>query len=243
MSIDNPEEQLGKDYVLDEETAHIGALAENPYRKESISEDKIGRPNNARVARETAIKVGEEAMREYQRTPEEKLAGEEKLMANRITDVEKARAGAIAEDPFRKMAIESEKAGDLQTSVDMYNNWAEIAGEQAMKIYEKDNNPIEDIKTFSLIDPDGWRKTVETNTGSGKFLVYFAAEWANLMEAKMTKGAKLEDIVSSTLDEVDKKHGNRLSNNAITIIVRGLSDMWIHGKELLDLYKKKSGII
>lgn len=243
MSIDNPKEQLGKDYVLDEETARIGALAEDPYRKESISEDQIGRPNNARVARETAIKAGEEAMREYQRTPEEKLAEEEKLIANQIANVEKARVGAMAEDPFRKMAIESKKDGDLQTSVDMYNHWAEMAGEQAMKIYEKDNNPVEDIKTFSLIDPYGWRKTVETNTGSGKFLVYCAAEWANLMETEMAEGAKLEDIVSSTLDEVNKKHGNRLSNNAITILVMGLSNMWIHGKELFDLYKKKSGII
>lgn len=88
----------------------------------------------------------------------------------------------------------------------------------------------EGIKSFSLKDPDGWKQQVEKNQdGYGSGVIRFAARWANLMEQKMAKGAKLKDIAEKTSHEADSEG---ITGFMYGCAVSILSQVWEHGEEL-----------
>lgn len=81
-----------------------------------------------------------------------------------------------------------------------------------------------------LKDADGWRKSVEANTDEyGSAVVRYAEKWADLMEARIATGARVEDIAKATSHEAD--------TDGITIFIYWravsiLSRVWEHGEEL-----------
>lgn len=87
----------------------------------------------------------------------------------------------------------------------------------------------EGILPFSIKNQDAWDKIVaENDTDLSRGIVYFAARWANLIEAKMAEGAKLEDIADEASREADV-YG--MSGYAYGLAVAVLSDMWEHGDQ------------
>jgi hypothetical protein len=88
----------------------------------------------------------------------------------------------------------------------------------------------EGILPFSLKDPEGWKQSVEKNTdGYGSCVMRYAARWANLMEKKMSEGAKLEDIAAKASHEADVEGiTGFMYGCAVTI----LSQVWEHGEHL-----------
>lgn len=88
---------------------------------------------------------------------------------------------------------------------------------------------IEGILPFSMGNQDVWDKIVADNdTDLGRGIVYFAARWANLMEAKMAEGAKLEDIADEAGREADV-YG--MSGYTYGLAVAVLSEVWEHGDQ------------
>lgn len=90
----------------------------------------------------------------------------------------------------------------------------------------------EGIRTFSLKEPELWASLVEKNQNRNDFgfgIIRFAAHWANLMEAKMVQGAKLEDIADKTshMADVDGITGY-MYGHAVSV----LSQVWKYGKQL-----------
>lgn len=63
-----------------------------------------------------------------------------------------------------------------------------------------------------------------------KCCVDFAIAWAGLMEAKISRGAKLEDIAKKTSHEADVKFG--ITGFMYGAAVQSLAHFWIHGEAL-----------
>jgi hypothetical protein len=85
-------------------------------------------------------------------------------------------------------------------------------------------------KRMQYADKEGWDKFVANNSdiyGSG--VIRFAERWANLMEAKISKGAKLEDIAKATSQEADSEG---ITGFMYGCAVSTLSHAWIHGEAL-----------
>lgn len=79
-------------------------------------------------------------------------------------------------------------------------------------------------------DYEGWKKIVEANTDPyGKASVDFARKWANLMEARLAIGDKLEDIAKPTSHEADTEG---ITGFMYGCAVSILSQVWEHGEEL-----------
>ena len=97
---------------------------------------------------------------------------------------------------------------------------------------------------MTLIDPEGWQKTVEANSDPyGKAAVDYAHLWARLMEGRIANG----DTVAGCAEEA-----SHLANvDGITCFMYGcavsiLSKVWKHGEELrrwhnLDAQVKDEG--
>lgn len=98
---------------------------------------------------------------------------------------------------------------------------------------------------FTLLDAEGWRKTVEINDDPyGSCAVMYAARWANMMEARMAEGATLEDIAKATSHEADTEG---ITGFMYGCAVSILSQVWIHGEQLrrwhnLDTQIKDEGV-
>ena len=109
------------------------------------------------------------------------------------------------------------------------------AGKKAAREAEKANKRAEaarkeGILSFKLKDEAGWKLSVEKNQdGYGSGVIRFAARWANLMEAKMVKGAKLKDIADKCSHEADVEGITGFMYGAAVSI---LSQVWEHGEEL-----------
>jgi len=95
-----------------------------------------------------------------------------------------------------------------------------------------------------LIDVDGWVKFVQVNTDSyGAGVVVYAERWANLMEAKMAVGEKLEDVAKETSNEADT---DGITGFMYGMAVKVLAKVWAHGEALrrwhnLDVQIGKEG--
>ncbi len=89
-------------------------------------------------------------------------------------------------------------------------------------------------------DESKWNEFVAKNQSSyGAPVVRFAERWANLMEAQMSKGRKLEDIARSTEREADSE-GN--SGFAYVLAVSTLTQTWIHGDALRRWHNRDTQI-
>lgn len=79
-------------------------------------------------------------------------------------------------------------------------------------------------------DESKWNDFVAKNQDSyGAGVVRFAERWANLMEAKMDSGAKLEDIAAATRREADSEG---ITGFMYGCAVSTLAQTWIHGDTL-----------
>lgn len=117
------------------------------------------------------------------------------------------------------------------------------AGKKAAREAEEASNRAEaareeGILTFKLKDEAGWKLSVEKNQdGYGSGVIRFAARWANLMEAKMAKGAKLKDIADKCSHEADVEGITGFMYGAA---VSTLSQVWEHGEELRRWHNKST---
>jgi len=81
-----------------------------------------------------------------------------------------------------------------------------------------------------LKDAAGWQKFVDANQDPyGGACVEYAAQWAEMMEVEMAKGAKLEDIAKHTSHDIDTEGITGFMYGAA---VSMLSQCWEHGEAL-----------
>ncbi len=83
---------------------------------------------------------------------------------------------------------------------------------------------------MELKDKEGWDKFVKVNDdpyGSG--VVRYAEQWANLMESKMRKGKKLEEIAVETSHKADTEG---ITGFMYGCAVSTLSQCWVNGEQL-----------
>ena len=79
-------------------------------------------------------------------------------------------------------------------------------------------------------DESIWKKGLANNQDSYGGGVYtYAERWANMMEAKIEKGEKLEDCAKQLSHDADKEGITGFMYGAAVQI---LSAAWIHGEEL-----------
>ena len=84
---------------------------------------------------------------------------------------------------------------------------------------------------MKLRDEKTWKKYVEVNRDDpyGRRCVTYAEEWAELMERKISEGAKLEDIAKSTSHEADT---DGITGFMYGMAVSMLSRCWQDGERL-----------
>lgn len=70
---------------------------------------------------------------------------------------------------------------------------------------------------------------INSNDGYSYGVVKYMHWWADLMEAEMAKGKKLEDIAKKTSHDADKEG---ITGFMYGCAVAALSDFWEHGEEL-----------
>lgn len=89
----------------------------------------------------------------------------------------------------------------------------------------------EGIKEFSVSDQNAWELWLKNNSdgGYGECIMRYAARWANLMEAKIAEGAKLEDIANETSHEADLEGITGFMYGAAVSV---LASCWEHGDQL-----------
>ena len=83
---------------------------------------------------------------------------------------------------------------------------------------------------MKIKDKEGWEKGRKANEdGYGKAIFDYAESWADLMEARMAKGEKIEDMAQETSREADVEGITGFMYGAA---VATLSQAWEHGEEL-----------
>jgi len=71
----------------------------------------------------------------------------------------------------------------------------------------------------------------------GSCAVRYAERWADLMEAKLAEGAKLEDIANATSHEADTEG---ITGFMYGCAVSILSKLWVHGEQLRRWHNKST---
>jgi len=84
---------------------------------------------------------------------------------------------------------------------------------------------------------DDW-KAKNTDPYGGR-IMEFAEDWANLMEARMVKGEKLEDIAKETSREADT---DGITGFMYGAAVQSLSICWKHGEKLRIWHNAEHGV-
>ena len=85
-----------------------------------------------------------------------------------------------------------------------------------------------------------WRKSVEANSDPyGACAIRYAARWANLMEAAISTGARLEAIAEATSHAADKEG---ITGFMYGCAVSVLSQVWVHGEQLRRWHNLKTQI-
>lgn len=83
---------------------------------------------------------------------------------------------------------------------------------------------------MTLADPEGWERAKEANSDPyGGAVITYAERWARLMEARIAKGERLEDVAEE-LSFLANEEG--ISGFMHGAAVATLSHVWIHGKLL-----------
>ena len=95
-----------------------------------------------------------------------------------------------------------------------------------MKIKE---GKVKDFKHFVEIN---------SNDGYSYGVVKYMHRWADLMEAEMAKGKKLEDIAKKTSHDADKAG---ITGFMYGCAVQALSEFWEYGEELRQWHNGKYG--
>ena len=97
---------------------------------------------------------------------------------------------------------------------------------------------------MKLRDEAAWKSWVENNRDDyGAACVQYAEKWANLMEAKLAEGSKLEDIAKQTSHDADTEG---ITGFMYGCAVSMLAEAWEHGEQLrrwhnLDIQIKHGG--
>lgn len=95
---------------------------------------------------------------------------------------------------------------------------------------------------MKLKDSEGWKKANEANPPSepyGHCIMTYAEDWANLMEARMAAGEKLEDIADETSHQADT---DGITGFMYGAAVSTLAQVWEHGEELRRWHNLKTQI-
>lgn len=93
-----------------------------------------------------------------------------------------------------------------------------------------DEAAAQGVLPFTLKDAPEWEKAVSANTDPyGACAIRYAARWANLMEAGIASGARLEDVAKSASSEANKEG---ITGFMYGCAVSILSQVWVHGDEL-----------
>lgn len=88
---------------------------------------------------------------------------------------------------------------------------------------------------------DHWAERVRINSDDpySKGVIDYAIRWADLMEAGIERGAKLEDIADRASHDADTEGITGFMYGAA---VAELSQAWVHGDELRRWHNKKYGV-
>jgi hypothetical protein len=96
---------------------------------------------------------------------------------------------------------------------------------------------------MEIRDPRAWDtfKKVNENSPFGSAILDYAQRWAELMEAEMASGARLEEIAERTSKEADDP------NDDITGAMHGaavgvLAKCWVHGKSLRRWHWRRNNV-
>ena len=83
---------------------------------------------------------------------------------------------------------------------------------------------------MKINDQKAWQEWVDNNKDSyGKGVIDYAERWANMMEAQMDNGTKLEDIAGETSHEADT---DGITGFMYGAAVQVLFTSWEHGDQL-----------
>lgn len=98
-----------------------------------------------------------------------------------------------------------------------------------------------DLKPFALKDQALWEKYVASNADDpyGNRITEYAADWAFLMEERMAKGEKLNDIADACSHQSNYDGITGFMYGCATQI---LSDVWVHGEGLRRWHNRKTQI-
>lgn len=92
---------------------------------------------------------------------------------------------------------------------------------------------------LSLRDKEGWLKTVEANTDPyGACAVRFAENWGRLMQARIEKGERLEDVADECCSVANGPEG--ITGFMYGCAVSVLSQVWEHGETLRRWHNLKT---
>lgn len=81
-----------------------------------------------------------------------------------------------------------------------------------------------------ISNEEAWKKWADNNRDEyGSAAMRFAERWADLMEARMTEGAKLEDIAAECSREADTEGITAFMYGAAVCV---LASSWEHGEAL-----------
>ena len=75
----------------------------------------------------------------------------------------------------------------------------------------------------------------------GILVFNYAEAWANLMEARLDQGCKLEDIAEETSNVASDSIGG-ISNFQFSASEAILYHCWIHGEDLREWFKKRYNV-
>jgi hypothetical protein len=89
-------------------------------------------------------------------------------------------------------------------------------------------------------DQEFWDKGIEANTDPyGARVFSYAKDWAELMEARMDAGEKLEDVADATSHEADT---DGITGFMYGAAVSVLAKSWEHGEQLRRWHNLKTQI-
>lgn len=95
-------------------------------------------------------------------------------------------------------------------------------------------------ETMILKDPVTWAECVKNNTDEyGKAVIDYTNTWARLMEVRMAKGERLEDIAEETSHQADYEG---ITGFMYGCAVNFLAHCWIYGEQLRLWHNLKTQI-
>src|SRR3990167_2101917 len=91
---------------------------------------------------------------------------------------------------------------------------------------------------MTLLDEEGWRKSVEVNTdGYGSAVMRYAERWARIMEGRMANGETVEDCADTASHLADSEGITGFMYGCAVAI---LAKVWVHGEALRRWHNLKT---